>query len=290
MLKRRVDDKLWLTSQLDHAAVSGYLAAHWGNDQFTALGHYSPCPDPELLRAETVLAIAEHDNGWWEWEADPQLDPEDGLPLDLLGMKQPHGFERWRLGVPRFAEEHPYVALLISFHAYWLSAYRCEADLDPSFHHPLFGNPGSRAASVGQQLPEVRQFVAEQKGLQEGLLARLRQDPSWSMAVEPASLHPHVRLLQLADALSLALCFGGKDRLTLPGIPRRGWDDRVTLEVSPLGNGRLACRPYPFDVDPLPVVLRARVVETPVQRPAHFQTWWHSLERQQIRFEYCRGE
>ena len=75
MLKRRVDDQIWLISQPDHAAVSGYLAAHWGNREFSAAGGYADCPDPELVRSEVVLAIAEHDNGWWEWEADPELDP-----------------------------------------------------------------------------------------------------------------------------------------------------------------------------------------------------------------------
>ncbi len=64
MLKRIVGDELWCITQPDHAVVSGYLAAHWGNDDFACPGHYAPFPDPDRLRAETILAIAEHDNGW----------------------------------------------------------------------------------------------------------------------------------------------------------------------------------------------------------------------------------
>ena len=288
MLKRRVDDEIRLISQPDHAAVSGYLAAHWGNREFSAAGGYSDCHDAELVRSEVVFAIAEHDNGWWEWEADPELDPDDGLPLDLLQLTQGQGFARWRLGVPRFAEKHPYVALLISFHAYWLHAYRVEPNPDTTFAHPLFGDPNSWLPANGDELEQARQFVAEQKGLQGEFIARLREDPVWASATDPQNLNPHVRLLQVADALSLSLCFGGTVERTLAGIPRKSWEDRVTLELSSAGS-KIVCCPYPFDRDPLPVVLRARVLEEPFERPAEFQVWWQSLERRQVRFEFCSG-
>jgi len=289
MLKRRVGNQIWLISQPDHAAVSGYLAAHWGNQEFAQPGYYAPAPEPERLRAEVVLAIAEHDNGWWEWEADPELSPKDGLPLHLTDLKQQHGLERWRLGVPRFAAEHPYVALLISLHADWLQAQRVEAGLDAAFHHPLFGSPGSWPEPGPVELEQARRFVAEQREMQAKLIARMKSEAEWEAAVEPAHLHPHARLLQLADALSLALCFGGDAALSLAQIPRRSWDDRVTLELSPGGSGRVVCQPYPFDTDPLPVHLRARVLDMPFEKPKDFHSWWHRTARQQIRFEYCSG-
>lgn len=117
----------------------------------------------------------------------------------------------------------------------------------------------------------------------------LREDAEWSAAVRAENLKPHVRLLQLADALSLALGFGGDKALSLTGIPRKHWDDRVTLEIAPQGARRILCRPYPFDIDPLPVALRGCVLPWPVERPAHFQSWWQGLERQWIRFEYSSG-
>jgi hypothetical protein len=94
-------------------------------------------------------------------------------------------------------------------------------------------------------------------------------------------------LLQLADALSLALCFGGDTALRLENIPRRSWEDRGTLALTPTAGGRVACMPYPFDLDPLPVALRGCVLPWPVERPVHFQSWWQSLPRQWIRFVYC---
>ncbi len=51
MLKTLKDERLWLVTQPDHAQVAGYLAAHWGNDEFARPGYFASAPDPERLRA-----------------------------------------------------------------------------------------------------------------------------------------------------------------------------------------------------------------------------------------------
>jgi hypothetical protein len=289
LLKTLIDGKTWLISQPDHAAVSGYLIAHWGNQEFAKPGYYAETPRPEELRAETIFGIAEHDNGWWEWEADPRIDPRDGLPLHLTDVPQQEGFENWRRGVPRFQERHPYAALLISLHAYWIYAPRVEDDPGPVFRHPLFGDAALRHKYDGEELLEARRFLAEQKQAQAEILAGLHTDAAWASAARPAGLNPHVRLLQLADALSLALCFGGGQSLSLLEIPRRNWNDRVTLELSPQPENRIVCRPYPFDVNPLPVTLRARILGADERPGGDFQAWWQGIPRQQICFAYCSG-
>ncbi len=83
MLKTTRDGQVWLITQPAHAELAGKMAAHWGNEEFAVPGHFAASADPERLRREVVLAVAEHDNGWWEWEADPPLSTEDGLPQDL---------------------------------------------------------------------------------------------------------------------------------------------------------------------------------------------------------------
>ena len=288
MLKRTVGGELWCISQPDHAAAAGYLAAHWGNGRFARPGRYAPFPNPERLRAETVLAIAEHDNGWWEWEADPQIDPSDGLPLDLTSLEQSDGLQRWRLGVTRFQHRHPYLALLISLHAFWLHAPRVQAGHTPEYLHPLFGIPAERPPSGGTDLEEAKQFVAEQDALQKLITERIKGDPKWAAAVNPRHLHPHVRLLQLCDALSLHLCFGGDQERTLREVPRRCWNDRVSLSLLSSGERRVAVDPYPFDQDPLPVTLRARILNPDICRADDFQTWWQALPRREIRFRLVR--
>jgi len=289
VLKTTIGDQVWLISQPDHAAVSGYLIAHWGNREFAKPGHFADAQQPERLRAETIFGVAEHDNGWWEWEADPEIDPNDGLPLHLTGIAQQQSLERWRLGVPRFQASYPYAALLISFHAYWIYAHRCDAGADPVFRHPLFGAPDTTSQLEGEELAGMSSFLAGQKETQRKLIARLRHEPGFAAACEPRHLHPHVRLLQLADALSLALCFGGQQPLSLAEIPRQSWEDRVALSLSPASRNRIVCRPYPFDEDPLKVSLRARVVRGPTRPAAEFHGWWHSIPRQYLHFAYSSG-
>ena len=300
MLKTQRQEQMWFVTQPDHAQVSGYLAGHWGNDDFARPGYFARSPDPERLRAETIFGIAEHDNGWWEWDASPELADLDGLPLGLAEVlkNQQEGMKRWRLGVRRFSSGHPYASLLISFHAYWLYAGKIQADQDPAFAHPLFSKVAPGELLPGN-LDEARAFVAEIRGLQDDWTEDLRRDPACTSWVEEEHLHPNVRLLQLADGLSLSLCSAlipprtgearglGDDEFTLLEVPRRNWEDRVSIALKPLGDRRIACDPYPFDKDPLPLVVRARIFDLPADDVTQFPTWWHSQSSQLIRFEYC---
>ena len=299
MLRTQRDNTTWLISQPDHGRVAGYLAAHWGNDDFAAPGRFADSRNPEELRAETVLAIAEHDNGWWEWEAVPDVGIPDGLPLDLADVlkNQQAGMDRWRRGIPRLGSDHPYVSLLISFHAYWLYAVRSKPDPDPAFVHPLFWNRPSEALFTGSR-DEESKFVADLEALQADLIAGLKADPVTSSWIEPQNLKPHARLLQLLDGLSLSLCSPlippcvgepkglGADPFDLLEVPRANWQDRVTIEVRPTGDRRIALRPYPFDLDPLPVVVPARIIDSSVQRSGSFHSWWHAQPPRLLEFTF----
>lgn len=300
MLKTLRDDKTWLVSQPDHAEVAGFLAAHWGNDEFARPGHFADTDDPQRLHAETVLAIAQHDNGWWESDATPELSQTDGLPMGLAEVlkNQQEGMNRWRLGIPRFTRHHPYVGLLSSYHAYWLYAHALHPDAGSEFGHPLFSK-GSSTELMGDRLDVARGFESEIQAMQDELTARLRADPACARWVDTDHLHPHVRLLQLLDGLSLSLCSAliaprtgeaiglGDDEFDLIEVPRRNWDDRVTIEVKPAGERRIVCEPYPFDVDPLPVLVPVRILDRPAEPSERFTFWWHSVAKQTIRFVYC---
>jgi hypothetical protein len=301
MLRTNRDGRAWFVTQPHHAEVAGYLAAHWGNAAFVRPGHYAAAPDPERLRAETVFGIAQHDNGWWEWDAAPELD-EGGLPLGLREaiQNQREGMRKWQLGVPRFADRHPYAALLTSFHAFWLHGPRIGAGTEPAFRHPLHGRAGPPRLE-GAEADATRAFLDEIATAQAGLEARIGADPATAAWLDARHLDPHVRLLQLLDALSLSLCAAvvpplegpaqglGEDAFDLPDVPRRGWSDRVTIAVRPRGGRHIVLEPYPFDRDPLPVLVQARVLEAHPGDPALFATRWHGLLPESVRFEYRSG-
>jgi len=52
------------------------------------LGYFDDSSEPEQLAAETIFGIAEHDNGWWEWEASPTITASDKLPKGLDGLRE----------------------------------------------------------------------------------------------------------------------------------------------------------------------------------------------------------
>ena len=79
----------------------------------------------------------------------------------------------------------------------------------------------------------------------------------------------------------------GEDAFDLPEVPRRGRADRVTVALRPSGGRRIVCRPYPFDLDPLPVSVQARVLDVRGDHPGPFATRWHAVQPEPIRFEYC---
>jgi hypothetical protein len=282
MLKTRVGDDLWLVHQPDHSRLAGYLAAHWGGaNGFARPGVYAPFPAPAELRQAVVQAIAEHDNGWWEWEADPPIDPADGWPLGLLDVARQRpddSLRRWRLGVPRFAAAHPYAALLISLHASHLYA-----DPDDALRHPLFGG-ADRAKALDSATEPFRTFLHEQVEVQDDLLRRLNADPGWGAAVQPELLYPHLRLLQVLDAVSLFVSFGAQQPLRIADVPRASWQDRCDIELRPAADRRIVCHPFPFDADPLELFLPVRVVSGGFLSSELPLTRLHALPLQSVRF------
>lgn len=302
MLKTKRNGRYWLVTQPDHGAVAGYLAAHWGNDRFALPGAFAPAQDPVRLRAETVLAIAEHDNGWWEWETEPMLSDADALPQDLREVlqNQSEGMDRWRRGVPRLGEKHPYASLLISLHAYWLYAAKTEPAPDPSFLHPLFWNAAPEKLFQGP-LEQAREYVREIQAMQRPYMERLGQDAAAASWLEEENLKPAARLLQQLDGLSLYLSSAlipaasgqskgfGEDTIELPETPRSSWQDRVTIFVRPLGKRRVALDPYPFDIDPLPVRVPVRIIDPAKAQREPFAVWWRAEQPQQIAYELTSG-
>jgi len=304
MLKTEYKNKLYFITQPDHAKVSGYFAAHWGNKKFTRPGYYADSQNPEKLRAETVLGIAEHDNGWWEWEASPEPDT-DGLPkgLGTVLKNQQEGMNRWRIGIPRLSEKHPYASLLISYHAYWLYAHSSGAEKNPAFIHPLFwkgSNIYSEDSSpelTGETLKNALNFVEELKEIQKSLIDQINKDKFSEGWLEIGALSPHARLIQILDGLSLSICSNliparegksmglGQDEFDLLDVPRKSWDDRVTIKVFSKGEGKIVCDPYPFDLDPLKVSVSARIIESVEEEKSQSNILWHAGQTELIEYE-----
>ncbi len=270
MLKTRYDDTIRLVTQPNHAVAAGYMASHWGNEEFTKLGFYDNCFEPEKLATETIFGIAEHDNGWWEWEASPSSSESDKLPLGLAEVLQnpTEATQRWKIGTSRFEDSHLYASLLINYHAYRLYNVAHE---DESSIHPLFGNSKSFS---NEESPQAISLIETLQDQQKRIKKKLESLEGFHKdAIRPEILLPHARMMQILDALSLYLCSDfippisgkakglGRDEVEIKHIPRKNWKDRVKLHITPQDNGTLVCDPYPFDENNLVVPIVVTEIE-----------------------------
>jgi hypothetical protein len=185
VIVRRSGGELALVCQSDHARLAADLLALFRLPELAA--H----PRREAL----LRAVADHDNGWWEVDAAPRIDPATGAPVDFLGI--PDGLRReiWERGIGRFAGEDPGRAAQVAAHFLRLFGGRA-------------GDPGWAAL-----LERERARLVELAGRAERSAGEIAADDRW---------------VELADQLSLAACSGSERALAVPP-----WRSRV--EATPAG-------------------------------------------------------
>jgi hypothetical protein len=99
-------EQLLCINQTSHALMAAELCRQWGNAEFA-----KPAPYEVVMSA-----IAQHDNGWYEWESAPEVDAE-GAPLAFIpGPPYWEKIPIWQKGIDRAAAQHPYMGLLVSRH------------------------------------------------------------------------------------------------------------------------------------------------------------------------------
>lgn len=156
-------DRRIVITQADHARLAA---------SFLALFRL-----PDLLanprRPELLRAVAEHDNGWWESDSAPEVDPATGAPRDFRALDREARWAVWRRGVERFAGEAPYLAALVATHALRL-------------HRDRAGDPAwwEFTAELAARRDELLELAGRSP-------VELAEDDTW---------------LEVADGLSLAAC------------------------------------------------------------------------------------
>jgi len=78
-----------------------------GNEKFTK-------PQPNV---SFCLAVAEHDNGWSEWELQPTLDAKTRLPFSFMSIPTVTHIALYQKGIERVVKVDHYAGLLASMHA-----------------------------------------------------------------------------------------------------------------------------------------------------------------------------
>ena len=243
------DNRLLLILQVDHSRVTGWLAAHWGNDEFARPSPY----------AAMVLAAQEHDTGWWDWEIKPRLNDE-GLPPDYIGSIKHLGGKVWldfyRHGVYRLAEQDPYAGYMVSLHAdALLTQGRGLLPYMPDY----------------AVYPEVKEFLNEQQNYRAELMKQLQSSSEYRDYLSDERMWTNFKLMEVYDQMGQFVCnrypFNNTQRKngpsnTMSNVPtptRPGKEDAI-LTFNIKDESRAAVTPYPFDVDPLIVSFQGRLI------------------------------
>jgi hypothetical protein len=119
MIIQTTPDEIFAIRQADHAAFAGFLVEHWSDHNFSA--------DPQ--RETIILATSEHDNGWDKVDAKPTLNSETGFPEVFTDVTPDAALAIWDRGTKKYLDTKPFVALLITHHAY--SIYEIAHKRDP---------------------------------------------------------------------------------------------------------------------------------------------------------------
>ena len=239
MIVQEQGDQLILIRQTDHAVLSGFFAREWGNGLFKR-------PEPfESVR----LAAAEHDNGWREWELQPQIDPKTRLPYSFMSLPTEAHIALYQRGIERVVKIDRYAGVLVSLHASQLYD-RARATI-----------PGYSAKYVKSTEAElVNEFLQGLKLQQLRLKVDLRAEPATREFAQEKPLEINSRRLEALDRLSLYFCLSTPAEATMEAIPVDDQGSEVDWMLRPLGRNSVSLAPYPFRREPLTVSILARRV------------------------------
>jgi len=243
------EHRLLLILQVDHSKVTGWFAAHWGNDEFARPSPY----------AAMVLAAQEHDTGWWDWEIKPQINSE-GLPPDYIGSIKHLGSKVWldfyRHGIERLAEQDPYAGYIVSLHSDGL----------------LTQGRGLLPYMPDYKIyPEVQEFLAEQEKYRAELLKQLKNSDEYRGFVSDEQIWTDFKLMEIYDQMGQFVCNrypfnntarknGPSDTMSNVPTPTQPGKADTILKFTIKDESRATVAPYPFDVDPLPVSFQGRLI------------------------------
>ena len=183
--------------QQDHAELAAFLLEHWSDHNFPK--------NPQ--RDDIILATREHDSGWQEFDAAPPIDPQTHLPVDFLTVGGEVAQEIWRKSSGKYLEKNPFVALLITHHAYAINEASHRRD------------------------PAWKAFFTE--------LAQLRAELRTQLGMTQNEVESSYSFLRMADWFSLAVCMSHEFGTEKP--------DKYGGYLSRREADRYLFRPFPFD-------------------------------------------
>lgn len=222
MIRRETKNGWIIFNQDDHARLASDIMKNWGNSYFPNLYPYE----------EVLFAIAEHDSGWRQWDSNPRINPENRYPANFMEMDITEQHIIWRDCFTKHSGKHRYASALIALH---FSKFN---------YNSLKKVPGNGKAKNFKN--EINKFVSKMLDI----------DYHDSGSNLPRDVQINLRMLQVGDVISLALCHGWESTVMrdVPDRTRQGTDIILKSE-----NGAdYTVSQYPFSTDELEFRIRGR--------------------------------
>jgi Protein of unknown function (DUF3891) len=220
-------------SQTSHSWISGQLARRWGNELFPGFEPFEPI----------CYAAEQHDIGFLDWESQPTLNMDTGLPYEFYELPEPLHFEIWRTGIYQLRPVCLYASLVVSLHFYGLCL---------RFHRQQNDSGCS----------ETSQFLKEQREYQAEACEILRKDPLYGHAIASENLVFHRDLIAVWDLFSLELCRGRSREFKIPDVPLFGGNHvELLLRQRNEPESLWDVDPWPFSVGSVTTFCEGRVLD-----------------------------
>lgn len=231
IVREQPDGRILIVNQTSHALMAAAFCRHWGNREFAR---------PEPYDA-VLAAIAQHDNGWYEWEEQPRLRA-DGYPMDFLHDDDPLAkVALWARGAARAAAQHPYAGLLVGQHA--VSLY---------VEYPTPGLP----AAVQRRIDG---FVANQRQQIDDLRRAWQATEVAAGWLDEARITANTRLLRFGDSASLQVCIPWSQDRVISQVPVDGTGTFTKVRMT-FDDATIAFDPWPYAVDSFEVDIWGRLL------------------------------
>ena len=249
-------DRTITISQTSHSWISGQLARVWGNELF---GEFEPM-EPICYAAQ------QHDIGFLEWENQPTLNMETGLPYAFDELPESLHLDIWRTGIYQLRPVCSYASLIVSLHFYGL----CER-----FHRQPNDSHRSKAS----------QFLREQRAYQQKARETLSHDPLFARAIAPEVLAYHRDLIAVWDLFSLELCRGRSREFKLREV-RLPNGKQVDLRLRQRSESEKLWEvgPWPFAVESITTLCEGRVLQRRFTDEKQMREALHNAHRTTIQF------
>lgn len=225
------DNRLLCIHQTAHALLAHEFCRHWGNRDFAMPAPYAP----------VMLALSQHDNGWYEWEECPRLC-EDGYPVDFLhGPTAGEKRALWQRSVDRTYAQHPYAGLIVARHASLL------------YHNDLAHTPEDERM-------ETAAFLQKLAALPDQVRRLWQNDDVYGPALCEKRLLANTYLLKFGDSASLQVCVPWGEYAVRSHCPVDGENAYTDIAMT-VRNGVIGFDPWPYSVDEFRVSVHGKLLD-----------------------------